>query len=144
MTERTHITNLLLLLLLTSVMLASGGLQCAFDCLTQADHRHSAAVRVDECHLVVQPPDREISCANKACHQSSPQQLELGGPQLFSLNKLHHPLSGASRLQMPLFRAGTQALQPVAPQPVLLAELSNEFFKPSQQIRSLRTTVLLN
>ena len=144
MTDRTHITNLLLLLLLTSVMLVSGGLQCAFDCLTQADHRHSAAVRVDECHLVVQQPDQEISCANKACHQSNPQHQELGGPQLFSLNKLQHPLSGTSRLQMPLFRAGTQALQTPAPQPVLLLVQNNEFFKPSQQLRCLRTTVLLN
>lgn len=144
LSERTPITTLLLLLLLASFLLVSGGLQCAFDCLAQADHRHSAAVRVDDCHLKVPQADPASSCANKACHQGSPQRQNLDGPQLFSLNKLQYPFSGTSRLQMPVFRAGAPLPSTPAQHPILLAVQKTDFFKPSQQLRTLRTTVLLN
>lgn len=144
MTDRFPITNLLLLLLLAGFLLVSGSLQCAFDCLTQADHGHSAAVRVDDCHITPQQPDPISICANKACHQGSPQHHNLGAPQLFSLTSLAQPLSGPSRVQLPLLRTGTPLLLALTRQPALLANYSPDLTVPSQQVLSLRTTVLLN
>ena len=144
MTERLPITNLLLLLMLTGFLFVSGSLQCAFECLTQADRSHNVAMRIVGCHVASLQPDPVLTCANKACHQGSPQHQDLGGPQLFSLNKLAHPLSSSSRQQMPLLSAGRPLPLAPAQQPVLLADNNADFTGPSQQLRSIRTTVLLN
>ena len=143
MTERLPTTNLLLLLLLTGFLLVTGSLQCAFACLTQADSGYRSTKQVSSCHLIENQPAPALNCPNKACHKVSPQHQDLGGPQLFSLNKLQHPLSSTSRLQMPLLRVGTPLTLP-APQPILLAVQSNDLSELSQQLRSLRSTVLLN
>ena len=144
LSERLPITNLLLLLLLGGFLLVSGSLQCAVDCLTQAGYDRSAAVRVGGCHLVALQPDMISSGTNKACHQGSPQHQDLAGPQLFSLSKLLHPLSSTARQQLPLFRVGAQEpATPVQP-PLLLAANNLDLSGPSQQLRSLRTTVMLN
>ena len=144
MTERLPITNLLLLLILATFLLISGSLQSAFDCLTQVNHPRSAAVRVDDCHSTEQLPAPVTSCANKACHQGSPQHHDLDGPQLFSLNSLTQPISSSSRLQMPVLRAGSPLPITPTPQPILLAGNTQISLVPSQQQRSIRTTVLLN
>jgi hypothetical protein len=141
-TERLPITNLLLLLTLTGFLLISGSLQCAFDCLTQAGNGRSVAARVNDCHLAIHQPDPVSPSTNKACHQGTQQQQDLGGPQLFSLNQLQHPLSSGSRQQMPVFRAGASLPLLSARQPRLLAGQNNDSFGPSQQLRSLRATVL--
>ena len=144
MTERFAITNLLLLLVLASILLVSGGLQCAFNCLPQTDHHHTTATRVDDCHYVAHQPDPEYSCANKACHQGNPQRHDINGPQLFSLNSLPLPFSSPSRQQLPQLRAGTALKLPPAQQPILLAGSIPDVLVPSQQLISIRTTVLLN
>ena len=144
MTERFTITNLLLLLVLASILLVSGGLQCASDCLTQTDHHHTTATRVDDCHSVTYQPAPEYTCANKACHQGNPQQHDINGPQLFSLNSLPLPFTAPSKQQLPLLRVGTALQSPPTQQPILLAGNIPDILSPSQQLISIRTTVLLN
>lgn len=136
--------NLLLVLLLTGFLLVSDSLQCAFNCLTQAEHGATLTTTVRDCHLSIHQPDPVQTCVNKACHQRTPQHQDLGGPQLFSLLSLQHPLSGSSRLQLPLFRAAVPLRQAAATPQIFLATQSNDLSAPSQQLRSLRTTVLLN
>ncbi len=144
MHDRTTITNLLMLTILAGILLISGSLQCAFDCLTLDNHSHAAALRVDGCHMELQQPEQFDQCPNKACHEWSPSSRNLGRPHIYSLHSTSQPLSSVSRQLEPDFRAGEPLhLEPLEP-PRYLALSTLEGRPPTEQIRSLRTTVLLN
>lgn len=149
MTERTQLTNFLLLSILASILLLSGSLQCAFDCLTRNDgpltgHAlHSVGSRVDICHLSIDQHPPSVACLNKACHQRLPYQRNLGSPEIFRLVDLAQPLHTNWRQATPLFRPGsTLEFSPYLRQeqqrhPKIVADTL------SQALSSIRTTVLL-
>jgi len=148
LTERTQLTNFLLLSVLIGILLLSGSLQCAFDCLTRNDgpvtaHAwQSAGSRVDICHLSVDQHQPSVTCLNKACHQRVPYQRNLGGPEIFHLVSLDQPLQTSWRQPAPLFRAGStfgisSRIQPEQQrQPATVADTL------TQTLSSIRTTVL--
>lgn len=148
LTERTPITNFLLLSVLTGILLVSGSLQCAFDCLTQADGRYSGqgiheySSRVDTCHLSLNHVEPTVSCLNKACHQRLPNLRDLGGPEIFSLKKLPQPIYSNTRQPAPLFRAGSAIIIAHCNQKSLLSSQNTLSNNLSQTLSGIRSTVL--
>jgi hypothetical protein len=141
--EHTNITNLLLLSVLAGILLVGGGLQCAFDCLTQADNRQSVSARVDTCHLYQNQPNLAASCPDKACHQSSPHHRNLDSPEIYRLQNIAQPLYSSPRQPEPQFRAGTAfVLPPTDLQQGLLLHASLSDI-PFHTLFSIRTTVIL-
>ncbi len=144
MTNRSTLINMLLLAVLTGIILVSGSIQCAVECLTRNDQYQGSAIRVDDCHYVISQTSETEQCLNKACHRSGPAHGSLDGPEVSSLQKLAQPLASASSQLTPEFRAGSAIEQPRPEQDPRLALVSSDTQPPSQQQRSLRTTVLLN
>ena len=149
MTERTQLTNFLLLSILAGILLLSGSLQCAFDCLTRNDgpisnHAlHSVGLRVDICHLSVDQHPAATACLNKACHQRLPYQRNLGGPEIFRLVNLAQPLHNTWRQPAPLFRAGSTFEISPHPQQNQQRQPQAADYVLTQTLSSIRTTVLI-
>ncbi len=149
LSERTNFTNYLLLLVITGVLFVSGGLQCALDCLTSDDSLHPAVSlqaqsdRCDNCHPVFEHTEPSLSCLNKACHQRLPYQRNLGGPQIYRLEKLAQPLFSNSRQPTPQYRAGSAIVSLPRPlQPKIQRQATSSEIVP-QTLFSIRTTVIL-
>ncbi|WP_303720288.1 hypothetical protein [Malonomonas rubra] len=149
MSERTNITNFLLLSILTAILLVSGSLQCAFDCLTRVDVLQPVASfnvqkdRVNTCHPSLNHSSSTVNCLNKACHQRLPHHRNLGGPEFYRLAKLPQPLYNGSRQPEPQYRAGSAIeLQRIARHTAarLQATVST---RPPQIQYCIRATVLL-
>ena len=149
MSERTPFTNLLLLTVLTTILLVSGSLQCAFDCLTRTDSLQAPLTlqaesdRCDNCHPAYEHAEPSLSCLNKACHQRLPHHRDLDGPVIYQLGNLAQPLYSSSRQPVPQFRAGSAIVIPQAasqPGAQLNATSSNHL---PQTLFSIRSTVLL-
>jgi hypothetical protein len=148
LSERTNLTDILLLTVLAGILLVSGSLQCAFDCLTRVDGMPSAALfvttdRVNSCHTSIESTAPEIICLNKACHQRLPLQRDLGGPAIYRLEKLAQPLFSSSRQLAPLFRASDEFTYPPPGQETSADQsLASKTPVPTTHF-SIRTTVLL-
>lgn len=149
MSERTNITNFLLLSILAAIILVTGSLQCAFDCLAGVDSVRSTfaldaqANRVDGCHPTFEHATVADSCLNKACHQRLPHHRNLGGPEIYRLESLAQPLYSNSRQPAPQYRAGSAislSLNMQRPELRLPTSVSDT---PPQTLASIRTTVLL-
>jgi len=148
MNERTQITNLLLLSVLFGILLISGSLQCAFDCLTRADGFYtgpsfSASQRIDGCHMSIDHTAPTVSCLNKACHQRTPYQRDLDGPEMFQLVSQAQPISGPGRQPNPSFRAGSAISLSPAQQQHQSCSVTRAPEILRQNLISIRTTVLL-
>ncbi len=144
MTERTNITNLLLLSVLTAILLVSGSLQCAFDCLTLGDDQPATAISVNSCHLDIAKVESVDSCLNKACHMISTSPRDLGSPEIHSAYKMPQPLLGNSRQVTPQFRAGSPLILPqIDLQPQLAFQATTSEALP-QTLSVIRSTILLN
>ncbi|SHJ98551.1 hypothetical protein SAMN02745165_03693 [Malonomonas rubra DSM 5091] len=148
MNERTQMTNILMLSVLFGILLISGSLQCAFDCLTRNDGLHtgpslSFSERIDSCHLSINHTAPTVSCLNKACHQRMPYQRDLGSPEMSQLVSQAQPISGTSRQPSPSFRAGSAIIVTIAEQHPQLRMLSTAPESQRQNLTSIRTTVLL-
>jgi len=142
--ERSSITNLLLLTILAGILLVSGSLQCAFDCLTNLDNGYRPVVRVDNCHLVYNEPTQIASCPNNACHQETADLSRFGGPEYHHQQPQDLALASFSHSFAPECKSGEPfESSPLNCQP-LLAINSTSSLAPIQSLRELRTTVLLN
>lgn len=144
MSERSSITNLLLLTVLTGILLVSGSLQCACDCLTRLDNNYRPAVRVTDCHFVFRQPTPIVSCPNEACHQGDSHQRSLGGPEYHNLLLQDHSLASSSHSVNPEYKAGDPFELPFIGRQPQLANNSGLSQAPFQSLREIRTTVLLN
>jgi len=142
--ERPHITNLLLLTVLTGILLVSGSLQCAFDCLTHLDNGYRPSVRVDVCHSVNHPKAVIAGCPSKACHQGEPYHSNLGSPEYHNQQLQNHPLASFSPGGTPQAKSGDPFERGYPNLPGLLAFQNDLFLPPFQSQNELRTTVLLN
>lgn len=149
MSERTNITNLLLLSVLAGILLVSGSLQCAFDCLTQVDSLqttsplHSQSNRIDSCHPSIDHGVPTISCLNKACHQRLPHHRNLDGPEIYRLENLAQPLYSSTRQPTPLYRAGNAIIIPPRTLPSQSRPQTTTSNITPQSLSSIRTTVIL-
>ena len=138
-----------MLSVLLGILLISGSLQCALDGLTRIDTLQSTLTlqaqsdRCDNCHPAFEHTEPSLSCLNKACHQRLPLQRNLGGPEIYRLEKLAQPIYSSSRQPAPQYRAGsaielsTNRLQPEIHLP---ATSSNSL---PQILSSIRATVIL-
>lgn len=144
MTERTNITTLVLLSVLTAILLVSGGLQCAFDCLTLGDDRSTTAIRVDSCHPDIVQVETVDNCLNKACHMISSGHRDLSGPEIHRSYSMPQPLLGSSRQTTPQFRAGSPLILPqIDLQPQFAFQATTSEALPLT-LAVIRSTILLN
>ena len=144
MLERPPITNLLLLSVLTGILLVSGSLQCAFDCLTRLDNSDHPAVRVNVCHYVSCQPVASISCPSKTCHRGSPYEHHLGDPEYHNQQLQNQPLVCSSPANPPTAKTGGAFARCFQEQRQLLAFRTDFLLPPLQSLNEIRTTVLLN
>ncbi len=144
-TDRSSITNLCLLMVLAGILMLSGGLQCAFNCLTSNENLYTPTVtkRVDECHNSVSQSAQDTSCPNKACHQGSPHHRNLGDPEFSSLHNLNQPIINNYREPTPQYRVGTAFVTAFASyQPSTILYSSIEI-GTSKNLQSIRSTILI-
>jgi len=138
-----------MLSVLFGILLVSGSLQCAFDCLPKVDSLQAPLTllteseRCDNCHPAFEHAEPLLSCLNKACHQRLPLHRNLDGPEIYRLVKLSQPLFSSSRQPIPQFRAGSAIVLPpvVSPPGSQLSATSSD--RLPQTLFSLRSTVLL-
>jgi hypothetical protein len=148
LSDRSALTNLCLLATLVFLVLSSGVLQCAYNCM-EADASRRAflshdrhAPRVADCHPTFPEPQQVASCPNRSCHQNQAAGRSLGGPVLSGASSTLGPVLGGSRLSVPDLRSGWP-LQQKKRQPPLLASRQPPT-TTSQTLRGVRMTVLLN
>lgn len=138
-----------MLSVLIGILLISGGLQCAFDCLTSVDSLQSSFTlqtqsdRCDDCHPAIEHTAPTISCLNKACHQRLPQQRNFAVPEIFQLEKQGYPLYSSYRQPTPQYRAGSAIVIPPAKLLVGAHLPTTSSQNLSQTLFSIRSTVLL-
>lgn len=143
MTERNSNSNFRLIFLLAVFLLLCGGVQSAFACLLPENQSYNSEIRVDSCHLVVAQKEIPPCCQLEACHQTTPQNRDLGSPEYHNQLRDSHSLAHESRSLTPQLRVGTPFLtkQVFLPQ---FTSLAREPQTPLQSLHSLRTVVLLN
>jgi hypothetical protein len=85
------------MLILTAFLLFCGSLSSAFANLLPQHQVYSPTLRVNTCHLVISQAEAVPCCKIKTCHQTTPQQRDLGGPEYQNQQKISYHLAHESR-----------------------------------------------
>lgn len=149
MSDRSILTNICVLGVLGFLVLSSGVLQCAYDCIEEDNSRRIVTAHnqhpahVTNCHLILSEPVQSVNCPDRSCHQSQAPNRSLGGPEYSSHIDSPDPLLGGLRLPLPAFRSGQPLQLKPLPAPILLASWHPPT-TPSQTMLGVRSTVLMN
>jgi len=149
LSDRSILTNICVLGVLGFLVLSSGVLQCAYNCIEEDASRRTAVTHdvspahVTDCHLIFSEPVQATSCPDRSCHQSQAPNRSLGGPEYSSHVDIPDPLLSGLRLPLPGFRSGQPLHLKSLPAPVLLASWQPPT-TPSQTMLGVRSTVLMN
>lgn len=149
MSDRSALKNFSLLGVLAFLVLSSGILQCAYNCIEEGASRSASsateihATHVAGCHRTFPEPKQVYSCPNRSCHQSQADNGSLGGQVLANYSSAPEPLLSGSRLPLPDNRINQPLKQRALPQTVLLASWQPPA-TTSQTLQSVKTTVMLN
>jgi len=150
LSDRSALTNLGLLGILIFMVLSSGVLQCAYNCLEEdASKRASSKYEVHSnphvasCHLPLPEPKQVTTCPNRSCHQSQASNRSLAGSVLTNHTNTLAPVLNGSRLPMPDIRICQALKHKTKTEPVLLSSWQPPA-TTSQSLIGVKTTVLLN
>ncbi len=143
MTDRKLISSAQLIIVIAAFLLLCAGLQSACGSLIQGNQAYNPEIRVDSCHHVAVQKIATHCCQSEACHQTVPQQRDLGGPEFHNLHDISYPLVHEVRPLTPQLKVGAAFTIQHRDQPQISAVLYTPQ-RPLQALHNLRTIVLLN